>query len=105
MLVGLLNSPIYSSMYELMANPLDDGYITANRTNGAYVVTISNSGSQNIEFNTIELAVRVGVGYSTGTSSSATKDLLLAAWQFPTVTLAPGESKTYAIKHDQYQEV
>lgn len=63
-------------------------------SSGIRTITISNSTSNNLSFNRIGV---FGVGTTSPTSTSVSYDSFLTyIFAFPTVTLAPGESKSYS---------
>ena len=64
-------------------------------TSGIPTITVYNTSSSDIVINEIDYLI--GAGISSGDTSA--KPLLLAGFQFPDVTIAPGETYTFTIMH------
>ena len=90
------NTPISSSDYQRLDPAFSSSYYSVSWTSGQYTITVTNGGSSDISFNTIQT-------FASMVDSGFYRWYLTAEWQFDTVTISPGVTKTFSIRHDQYQ--
>lgn len=83
------NTAISTSDYDLKGVAIDKSYMAISTSGGVNTLTISNTTQTDMSFN------RVGI-YSFGLVAYETvRPCLLAEFALPTVTLAPGETKSF----------